>query len=142
MESRDFNQVYKTFKSMYESEMKQHCFDALLKILENRDEFHLDHLDDYQLVGALFGLFLTRDKKITKEEKQFVIDIFQGGKYYAAIVDALQKDVYYDVYTWDKIIDHLSIKTKDAVTMLGMCLIACDREINEEEKELFERIYN
>lgn len=142
MESRNFNQVYRTFKHMYESEMKQCCFDALLKILEKRDEFHLDHLDDYQLIGALFGLFLTRDKKITKQEKQFVIDIFQGGKYYAAIVDVLQNDVYYNVYTWDKIIDGLSAETKDAVTLLGMCLIACDREINDEEKELFERIYN
>lgn len=142
MEAREFEEAYRYFRKLYPSKKKDLCFEACKVILNNRAEFKLDHLSDADLIGALCGLFLKGDKKISKDETEFIYSCFREGKYYDAVVKAVRDNDYADIDAWDEIIDSLSKDTKDAVTMLGMCIIAVDREITPEERALFEKIYN
>ena len=137
----DFERVYQTFIKMQPSEMRDLCFQSLITIKKVCEEEGFNPQSHIKLVAGVVEMFLKEDLFLTDKEKDFIKMVFTGTEYEEEINSVLNDDINQGKMGWDVVIDRLPIAGKDAVCMLGMCLIAADRKITPEEKELFEIIY-
>lgn len=137
----NFEQVYNSFLTMPSSEMKDLAWKSLDAIKKSCQELGFSPNSHIKLVAGIVEMFLKEDHFIFQKEKEFIKDVFTKTEYEEEIASVLSDNKDQGILGWDVIIDKLPNDAKDAVCMLGMCLIASDRRITPEEKELFEKIY-
>ena len=137
----NFEKVYRSFLRMKDSDLKNLCFESLIVIKKECEKLGFAPESHVKLVAGLVEMFLKEDLFISAKEKEFVKEVFKNSEYEEEIKLVLSDNKDQGVLGWDVIVDRLPEEAKDAVCMLGMCLIVSDRKITPDEKALFEKIY-
>ena len=137
----NFEQVYRSFLTMKSSDLKKLAWESLKVIKNSCQELGFEPNSHIKLVAGIVEMFLKEDLFIQTKEKDFIKEVFYGTEYQTEIDRVLSDNKDQGILGWDVIVDHLPKEAKDAVCMLGICLIVADRKITPEEKALFEKIY-
>ena len=139
----DFEKVYKDYARLYASKRAEECKEAIrhLYALASSKQFSLSQEQVEDLIVCTVELFLRADRDITQGEKDLLHFVFADSRLEERVFAAMTDDISPIEQDWDALIDALPKDAKDAVTTIGMCMIAADDKINLREKMLFEKIY-
>lgn len=117
--------------------------DALCETIDILKKHELKDDDIAPFIFALVKLFVSADKKCSKDELNLVNAITDLNMSYDDFFDLTNNgsDPRF-VTEFDELIDTLEADEKSSICLFGLCILAADDTITAQEQQLFLRILN
>ena len=140
--SERLDEIYNSYLAMDEATRIGRSKIAASKILYYLiNDAELTKQEAVVILISIIRLFVAYDKMITEEECELFNKIvgteFDFEKFKSIVDTKMNED---NISAIDEIIDSFPVILKGETCVLGLAFIACDGEISEEEKAIFERI--
>ena len=142
--SLQLEQIYQEYLNMDEATRIGRAKIAASKILYYLiNDGGLTKKEAVVILICIIKLFVSYDKMVSKEECELFNKVtgteLSLEKFKEIVDEKVEED---DTAALDGIIDELPTRLKGEVCVLGLLFLSSDGVINEEEREIFERVMN
>lgn len=136
-----FDNLYNAYLNLDDSKRINKGQKALQHLLKEFKNLHKDEKECAKDLKGIIALFTGADNVIQVEEHRYFNNIFNSNVTSTSFMNHMEKElINSSIEKVDNLIESLSEEGKASACVLGLCFLASDGILTEEEKQVFEKI--